>query len=60
MNIFCRLNIQNTLLKSICVEELFLVDRLDWLNATYVHQSISLITLLSYAKEELRLSKTGY
>jgi len=53
-------NVQNTLLKSICVEELYLVDWLDRLNATCVHQSASLITLLSYAKEELRLSKTGY
>ena len=48
--------VQSALLKSICIEESYLVDWLDRLNATCTHQSSSMITLLSYAKEEMKLS----
>jgi len=48
--------VQNALLKSICIEESYLVDWLDRINASCTHQSASMITLLSYAKEEMRLS----
>jgi len=48
--------VQSALLKSICVEESYLVDWLDRLNASCTHQSSSMITLLSYAKEEMKLS----
>lgn len=48
--------VQNALLKSICIEESFLVDWLDRINASCTHQSASMITLLSYAKEEMKLS----
>ncbi len=52
--------IQNALLESIAEDEAFLVDRLDRLNASCVHQLDALRTLLSYEKEALRLHKTGY
>lgn len=52
--------IQNALLDSIAEDESFLVDRLDRLNASCVHQLDSLRTLLSYEKESLRLNKQGY
>lgn len=52
--------IQNALLESIAEDEAFLVDRLDRLNASCVHQLDALRTLLSYEKEALRLNKAGY
>lgn len=52
--------VQNALLESIAEEESYLVDRLDRLNASCVHQLDSLRSLLSYEKESLRLNKTGY
>ncbi|MBT9923457.1 hypothetical protein [Bacteroides uniformis] len=52
--------IQNALLESIAEDETFLVDRLDRLNASCVHQLDALRTLLSYEKEALRLNKAGY
>lgn len=52
--------VQNALLDSIAEEESYLVDRLDRLNASCVHQLDSLRSLLSYEKESLRLNKTGY
>lgn len=52
--------IQNALLESIAEDEAFLVDRLDRLNASCVHQLDALRTLLSYEKEALRLHKAGY
>lgn len=52
--------IQNALLESIAEDEAFLVDRLDRLNASCVHQLDALRTLLSYEKEALRLNKVGY
>jgi hypothetical protein len=52
--------VQNALLDSICEEESFLVDFLDRINRSCVHQIDGLRSLLSYEKEELRLAKTGY
>ena len=52
--------IQNALLDSIAEDEAFLVDKLDRLNASCVHQLDALRTLLSFEKESLRLTKTGY
>ena len=52
--------IQNAMLESIAEDEAFLVDRLDRLNASCVHQLDALRTLLSFEKESLRLNKAGY
>ena len=52
--------IQNALLESIAEDEAFLVDRLDRLNASCVHQLDALRTLLSFEKESLRLNNAGY
>lgn len=52
--------VQNVMLDSIAEDEAFLVDRLDRLNSSCVHQLDALRTLLSYEKEALRLNKTGY
>lgn len=52
--------VQNALLDSIAKEESYLVDWLDRLNATATHQVDGLRSLLSYEKENLRLSQTGY
>ena len=38
----------------------YLVNWLDRINRTCVHQSDSMRTLLSFSKEQLRLNKTGY
>jgi hypothetical protein len=51
---------QNALVDSIAEDEAYLVDRLDRLNAACVHQLDALRSLLSYEKEGLRISKTGY
>jgi uncharacterized protein YoaH (UPF0181 family) len=52
--------VQNALLDSICEEESFLVDLIERINRGCVHQIDGLRSLLSYEKEELRLTKTGY
>lgn len=52
-------NVQNSLLESIAEEESFIVDRIDRLNSTCVHQVDGLRSLLSYAKEEMRISNYG-
>jgi hypothetical protein len=52
--------VQNALLDSICEEESFLVDWLDRINRSCTHQIDGLRSLLSFEKEELRLTKTGY
>lgn len=51
---------QNTLIDSIAEEENELVDWLERLNAACTHQLDAMRSLLSYAKEELRLRDTGY
>ncbi|MDR1938767.1 MAG: hypothetical protein LBQ73_09780 [Tannerellaceae bacterium] len=52
--------VQNALLDSIAEDEAYLVDWIDRINATCTHQGDSLRSLLSYEKENLRLTKTGY
>lgn len=51
---------QNALLDSIAEEEAYLVDWLDRLNAAATHQVDALRSILSYEREQLRISKTGY
>jgi DNA-binding transcriptional MerR regulator len=51
---------QNALIDSIAQDEAYLVDRLDRLNAACTHQIDALRSLLSYEREGLRLTKTGY
>lgn len=51
---------QNALLDSIAEEEAYLVDWLDRLNAAATHQVDALRSILSYEREQLRITKTGY
>ena len=51
---------QNVLVDSIAAEEKYLVDWLDRLNAACTHQADHIRSLLSYEREHLRLTKTGY
>ncbi len=53
-------NVQNALLKSICVDESELVDWIDRLNATCTHQIDACRSVLSWCKEDMRITKTGY
>lgn len=50
---------QNALVSSIASEEAYLVDWLDRLNATCKHQQDALRSILSYEREQLRLTN-GY
>ena len=52
--------VQNTLLESIAEEETYKVDWLDRINSTIVHQIDGLRSLLSFAKEEMRMSNNVY
>ena len=52
--------VQNALLDSIAEEESYLVDMLERLNRSCTHQIDGLRSLLSYAKEEMRLSQAHY
>lgn len=51
---------QNALVKSIAQDEQYLVDWIERINRTCYHQIEALRTLISLAKEELRVAKTGY
>ena len=51
---------QNALLDSIAEDEAYLVDWLDRLNAAATHQVDALRSILSYEREQLRITKTGY
>ena len=53
-------SVQNALLDSICEEESFAVDFIERINRGCVHQIDSLRSVLSYEKEGMRLSNTGY
>lgn len=48
--------VQNALLDSICEEEAYMVDWLDRINRTATHQIEGLRSLLSYEKEQMRLT----
>lgn len=52
--------VQNTLIDSIAEEEAYLVDWLERLNAAATHQVDALRSILSYERENLRITKTGY
>jgi hypothetical protein len=52
--------VQNSLVESICKDEQYLVDWIERLNRAVTHQQDAMRSLLSYEKENLRISKTGY
>jgi hypothetical protein len=52
--------VQNSLIDSICRNEQYLVDWLERLNRAVTHQQEAMRSLLSYEKENLRITKTGY
>lgn len=52
--------VQNTLIDSIAEEEAYFVDWLDRLNAAATHQVDALRSILSFERENLRITKTGY
>jgi hypothetical protein len=52
--------VQNALLESIAEDEHYLVDKIERLNRSCVHQIDALRSLLSYEREGLRLNQTGY
>lgn len=51
---------QNALIDSIADEEMFLVDTLGRINASFTHQLDFIRTIISFEKENLRIAKTGY
>lgn len=51
---------QNAIVESIAKEEAYLVDWIDRLNASCTHQQDALRSILSYEKEQLRITKSGY
>ncbi|MDR2139567.1 MAG: hypothetical protein LBP50_08470 [Tannerella sp.] len=52
--------VQNALIDSICRQERYLVDWIERLNRAATHQQDALRSILSYEKENMRISKTGY
>lgn len=52
--------VQNSLIDSLCKDEQYLVDWLERLNRAVTHQQEAMRSLLSYERENLRISKTGY
>ena len=52
--------VQNALIDSICKDEQYLVDWIERINRTVTHQADILRSVLSYEKEQLRISKIGY
>jgi hypothetical protein len=52
--------VQNALIDSLCRQEQYLVDWIERLNRAATHQQDALRSLISYEKEHLRISKTGY
>jgi hypothetical protein len=52
--------VQNSLVDGLCRDERYLVDRIERLNAAVTHQQDAMRSLLSYEREHLRISKTGY
>jgi hypothetical protein len=51
---------QNALVDAIAEDEAFLVDKLDRINSSCVHQIDALRSILSYEKAFLKLNETGY
>jgi hypothetical protein len=52
--------VQNSLIDSLCRDEQYLVDWKERLNRAVTHQQDAMRSLLSYERENLRISKTGY
>ncbi|MDR1340116.1 MAG: hypothetical protein LBK58_08710 [Prevotellaceae bacterium] len=52
--------VQNSLVDGICRDERYLVDWIERLNRALTHQQDAMRSLLSYEKENLRITKTGY
>jgi uncharacterized protein YoaH (UPF0181 family) len=52
--------VQNTLLESIADNEAYAVDLIERINRTCTHQLDALRSLLSYERENLRMTKSGY
>jgi hypothetical protein len=52
--------VQNSLIDGICREEHYIVDLIERLNRTATHQLDAMRSLLSYEKENMRITKTGY
>jgi hypothetical protein len=52
--------VQNALIDSVCRDEQYLVDWIERLNRAATHQQEAARSLLSYEKENLRITKTGY
>jgi hypothetical protein len=52
--------VQNSLVDGICEKEQYLVDWIERLNRSVTHQQEAMRSLLSYEREILRISKTGY
>lgn len=52
--------VQNALIDSLCKEEQRLVDQIERLNRTCTHQQEAMRSILSFERENLRISKTGY
>jgi hypothetical protein len=52
--------VQNSLIDSLCKEEQYLVDWIERLNRALTHHQEALRSLLSYERENLRITKTGY
>ena len=52
--------VQNAMIDSVSKDEQYLVDWIERLNRAVTHQQEAARSLLSYEKENLRVSKTGY
>lgn len=57
---FLSAKVQNTLIDCIAEEESHLVEWIERLNAAATHQVEGLRSILSFERENLRLSKSGY
>lgn len=51
---------QKAIIEGLAVDEQHLVDWLDRINRTITHNIDALRSVLSYEKEQLRITKTGY
>jgi hypothetical protein len=52
--------VQNAIIEPICIDERYLVSWIERLNRAVTHQHDGMRSLLSYEKENLRVTKTGY
>lgn len=51
---------QKAIIDGLAVDEQYMVDWIERLNRTCTHQIDALRSVLSYEKEQLRITKTGY